>query len=119
MIRKIALRPAQTAYVRDALENPADLRQIRVRPTWRMIAGLGLVGFSYLIGWPAVAVLGILAAFFRKPLIVVVGGPVTYGLSHIVFLVGAWLAGASYVRLLTRYAAGALFKKLLRPGTST
>ncbi len=83
-----------------------------------MMIGLVLIGFSYLIGWPAVAALGILAAYFREPLLVVVGGPFTYGLSHVVFIIGAWLAGAPYyIRILTRYATESLFRKLLRPST--
>jgi hypothetical protein len=38
-------------------------------------AGLFLVGLSYVIGWPAVAAFGVLAAWFREPLIIAVGGP--------------------------------------------
>jgi hypothetical protein len=83
-----------------------------------MVIGLCLVAFSYIIGWPAVAALGILSVYFREPLIVVIGGPVTYGFSHLVFLIGAWLIGAKYVRPLMRYAIKALFKKILRRNTA-
>jgi hypothetical protein len=114
MIRRLAERLARTGYVRDALENPPDLREIRRKPTPRVWAGLFLVGLSYVIGWPAVGVLGVLAAWFREPLLVAVGGPLTYGLSHLVFLAGAWLAGERYVRLLTKQATRLLFRRILR-----
>jgi hypothetical protein len=113
MIRRIAERLSRTEYVRDALEHPPDLREIRRRPSPRVWAGLFLVGLSYVMGWPAVGALGILAAWFGEPLLIAVGGPLTYGLSHLVFLAGAWLAGAGYVRLLTKHATGRLFAKVL------
>ncbi|MGV8081309.1 MAG: hypothetical protein AB2L22_14795 [Syntrophales bacterium] len=113
MIHKIMERLARTGYVRDALEHPPDLREISRKPSPRVWAGLFLVGLSYIIGWPAVAAFGVLAAWFREPLIVAVGGPLTYGLSHLVFLAGAWLAGAQYVRLLMKHATRRMFEKLL------
>ena len=113
MIQEIAGRLAKTKYIREVLEHPADLSEFRERPTPRLIAGLILMGFSYLIGWPAVAALTVLAVWFREPLIAVIGCPATYGLSHLVFLAGAWLARAPhYMGLLARYAIG----KLLRGG---
>jgi hypothetical protein len=116
MIRKIAERLAKTNYVREALEDPAviSLRDIRFQYSSRIITGLILIGFSYLIGWPAVAAFGILAAYFEEPLILVIGGPTIYGISHVVFLVGAWLAGAQHARLLMRYATKSLFRKFLQ-----
>lgn len=79
-----------------------------------MTIGLILIGFSYIIGWPAVAALSFLAVYFQEPLIVIIGGPVTYGLSHLVFLAGAWLSGAEHARILMRHATKLLFKKILR-----
>jgi hypothetical protein len=113
IIRKTAERLAQTKFIREALEDPVDLKDIWKQPSARMIIGLWLVAFSYIIGWPAVAVLGILSVYLREPLIVAVGGPVTYGFSHLVFLVGAWLAGAQHARLLMRYATKVIFRKIL------
>ena len=70
------------------------------------------MGFSYLIGWPAVAALSILAVWLNEPLIAVIGCPTTYGFSYVVFIVGAWLARAPhYLGLLTRYAIGALLRR--------
>ena len=92
LMRKISKKLAEVKYIREILENPADLSEFRERPTPRLITGLVLMGFSYIIGWPAVAALGILAGWLREPLIAVIGCPTIYGLSCVVFLVGAWLA---------------------------
>lgn len=119
MIRKIAERLAKTKYIRDAMEDQTDMKDIWKRPTPRMIIGLSIVGFSYIIGWPAVMALGILAVYSREPLIIVLGGPITYGFSHVVFLAGAWLAGAQYARILIKYATKVLFRKILRYDTET
>jgi hypothetical protein len=114
MIRKMVDHLTETKYVRGILEHPADLAEFRERPTPRLIAGLILMGLSYLIGWPAVAALVFLAAWMNEPLIAVIGCPATYGFSYVVFIAGAWLARAPhYMGLLTRYALGALFRKVI------
>jgi hypothetical protein len=79
-----------------------------------MIAGLILIGVSYLIGWPAVAAFGFLAVYLEEPMIVIIGGPATYAFSYVVFFAGAWLAGAEYAKTLTRYGTRKFFQKLLR-----
>ena len=63
------------------------------------------IGFSYIIGWPAIGALGILAVYFNRPWLVAVGGPVMYGLSHLVFLLGMYLAGYNYTKIFLRWAA--------------
>ncbi len=114
MLRKIIGRLAENKYIRETLEHPADLTEFRERPTPRLIAGLILMGLSYLIGWPAVAALIFLAAWMQEPLIAAIGCPVTYGFSYVVFIAGAWLARAPhYIGLLARYVLGAIFRKLL------
>ena len=116
MVRKIAGRLARTKYFREILENPVDSGELRVKRTARLYVGLFLIGLSYVIGWPAVAVLGFLAAYFREPAIVIIGGPAIYGFSYLVFFAGAWLAGAKYANLLIKYHTQTLFKKILHDG---
>jgi hypothetical protein len=112
--RKIAEYLAGRKYITEILENPADLSEFRERPTKRLIAGLILMGLSYVIGWPAVAVLTFLAAWFREPMIAVIGCPTTYGLSHLVFIAGAWLARAPhYIGTLVRYTIQCFLRKFL------
>ena len=94
------------------MEDRADLSAFKEKPSPRIIAGLLAIMISYIIGWPAVAALGFLALKLHEPWIVIVGGPLTYGLSHLVFLLGMYLCGAVYslifLRWLTRISVGKL-----------
>jgi CHASE2 domain-containing sensor protein len=112
--RKIAKYLAGRKYIIEILENPTDLSEFNERPTKRLITGLILMGLSYVIGWPAVAALTVLATWFREPMIAVIGCPTTYGLSYLVFIVGAWLARAPhYMGTLARYTIQLFLRKLL------
>ena len=92
-LKKIADRVARTEYGHNALKEELDLGYFKQPPPPRVIIGLLLLALSYLIGWPAVALCGILAAYFREPLILVIGGPLTYGLSWAVFGISMLLLG--------------------------
>jgi hypothetical protein len=112
--RKIATYLAGRKYVTAMLEHPADLSEFKEPRTKRLIAGLILMGLSYVMGWPAVAALTVLAAWFREPMIAVIGCPTTYGLSYLVFIAGAWLARAPhYMGVLARYTMQLFLRKLL------
>jgi len=113
-IRRIFKKVAETDYVRSAIEEQADLSAFKQRPTPRIILGTTAIAFSYIIGWPAVSLLGTLAVYFKKPLLVVIGGPLTYGLSHLVFLFGMYLAGAKYTKIFMRWATRMAMEKLQR-----
>jgi peptidoglycan-N-acetylglucosamine deacetylase len=109
---RMTARLAATRFVRDALADKADLKALRVKPTPRVWIGLGLVGFSYVIGWPAVGLMAWISYHLREPLIVAIGGPATYGLSHLVFLAGSYLAGVQYVQIILRWATRRLVELL-------
>ena len=111
LFRGLAARLAGTRYVREALLEKADLRALKTRPTPRVWIGLGIVGFSYVMGWPAVGLLAWISYHLREPWIIVVGGPVTYGLSHLVFLAGSYLAGKQYAQILLRWATRCLMER--------
>ena len=49
--------------------------------------------------------LGLLAFYTGEPLTLAIGGPLTYGLSHLVFLAGLYLAGKRYAVALAHWAA--------------
>jgi len=70
----------------------------------RIIAGVAAIGLSYVICWPAITALGALAVYLKKPLLLVIGGPLLYGLSHLVFILGMYLAGAKYTKIFLRWA---------------
>ena len=112
--RKIAQYLVGKQYIREILANPVDLSEFKERPTPRLITGLILMGLSYVIGWPAVIALGALAAWFREPMIAIIGCPTTYGLSYVVFIIGAWLARAPrHIGTLARYTMQIFLRKLL------
>ena len=111
--RKILKRAADTKFVQRAIAEKADLSPFKERPSPRAIAGISAIGISYIIGWPAVAFLGAVAIHFKKPLIAVIGGPVTYGLSHLVFILGMYLAGADYTRIFLRWATRKVMERFM------
>lgn len=114
MIKNLIARVSRTRFVRGAIAEGADLSAFRERPPARTICGVGLIALSYIIGWPMVGVLGVLSIYFNRPVLLVVGGPAVYILSHLVFLLGMYLAGVRYsfifLRWLTRVAMLRLMK---------
>ena len=109
IIQKIAARPA----FQSAIADRADLNAFKARPSLRSLLGVFLIAFSYVIGWPLVGALGTLAIIWKEPLIAVIGGPLAYGLSHVVFLMGMYLAGAKYARIFFRWTARVAVEYLL------
>ncbi len=116
MLKRLRLRLSRIGFLRKAVEEPADLGIFKEKPSVEFLIGISIVGLSYLIAWPLISVLGIVALYFRKPLIFVVGSPVAYGTSHIVFWLGFWLAGKdsiTYMNVFGRWFVGRLCRKLL------
>ena len=112
IVKRMVGRLAETRFVREALAEKADLKSMRAKPTPRLWTGLGLMSLSYIIGWPAVGLLAWISYRLREPLIVIVGGPATYGISHLVFLAGFYLAGVHYAQILLRWATRRLVERL-------
>ena len=100
----IIKRICETGYVRSAINDKADLSAFKEKPSIRTILGVSAIGFSYIIGWPAISALGALAVYLNRPWLIVFGGPLLYGSSHLVFLLGMYLAGANYTKIFLRWA---------------
>lgn len=113
MIRRFVRRLAEKEFVRRALEEQADLSAFKEKPSLRIIIGVSAILLSYVIGWPAVAVIGFLGARMHEPWFAAVGCPLVYGLSHLVFLLGMYLAGATYSMILLRWLIRFTMEKLL------
>ena len=111
--RKILEKAASTRFVQKAIADKADLSPFKERPSPRAMAGIVAIGISYIIGWPAVALLGVVSIRLEKPMIAIIGGPLTYGLSHLVFILGMYLAGADYTRIFLRWATRKTMEKLM------
>ena len=105
-------RIAETEYVRGALEEKADLSAFKKKPSLRILLGISTIGFSYIIGWPAISALGALSVYLNEPLLLAIGGPLLYGFSHLVFLLGMYLAGAQYTKIFLRWATRIAMEKL-------
>ncbi len=113
-IKKLILRISQTGYVHSAIVDRADLSAFRHRPDIKTISGVTAIALSYVIGWPLISLLGIASVHYGNAAIVAVGGPVAYGLSHLVFLLGMYLAGAKYSYVFMRWATARGMVRLLR-----
>ena len=108
---RIIDRLSRTRFVREAIAERTTLSSLRVKPTPRVWTGLGLIGLSYAIGWPAVGLLALISYHMREPLIVAIGGPLVYGLSHLVFMAGFYLAGSRYAPVFFRWATWRAMEK--------
>jgi hypothetical protein len=115
--QQLVLRLAATAFVQTAVLERADLSAFRHPPSPLVIAGVFSIALSFLLGWPAVAAFGILAVHYREPWLVVVGGPLIYGLSHLIFLLGMYLSGWTYTLIFCRWLARVTVEKLQARGT--
>ena len=107
------LRLARLPYVQRAMAERADLSAFKVRPTPRILCGVFLIVISFPLGWPAVAGMGALSLYFGTPWIAAIGGPLVYGLSHLVFLAGMYLSGVEYTALFCRWLARVTMERLL------
>ncbi|MCF8127032.1 MAG: hypothetical protein K9N10_00840 [Deltaproteobacteria bacterium] len=111
--QKILRKATGTRFVQKAIADRADLSAFKERPSPRAIVGISAIGISYIIGWPAVVFLGAVSVHLGKPMIAVIGGPLTYGLSHLVFILGMYLAGADYTRIFLRWAIRKAMEKMM------
>mgnify|MGYP000021926635 CR=1 FL=1 len=113
MIKKIARYMARKTFCRTAIQQRADLSIFQEKPTLTTIVGLVLIAFSYVIGLPAVIALATIAVWMKKPLIGVIGGPVIYGISMMVFIVGVGLAGTQHFKAVFSWLARIILEKIL------
>ena len=93
----LARKLASSAYVRRAIEKEATLDALKTSPSPKFFFGVGLVLFSFVLGWPMVALFSALSAYFQTPALLVLG-PAFYGFSYLVWLFGMYLAGRDCMR---------------------
>jgi len=104
-------RISRTAYVQSAIADKADLSAFKVKPSPRTVLGILTLGFSYIIAWPAIFVLGYVAVSIDNTWLIAVGGPLLYAFSHLVFLLGMYLAGSDYTKVFLRWAIRVVVEK--------
>jgi len=98
---------ASTAAGRRAIREKTDLKVFKERPSTRFLIGVGLILISYVFGWPMVGLFSVLAAYFQRPGLLI-GGPLSYGFSHLVFLAGMLLAGRDSIRYVEIFSLWSL-----------
>lgn len=102
-LKQIILKLAERPYVQAAIADKADLSAFKGKPTPQILAGVSAIGLSYIICWPLISALGYLAYRTNNHWLLTVGGPVAYGMSHLVFILGMWLCGAKYSMIFLRW----------------
>jgi hypothetical protein len=112
-MEKFIQKIADIDFVRSAIEEQADLSVFKEKPSLQVAAGVFLIILGSLLGWPAVAFLGILAVTFNEPLLAVIGGPLAYGISFPVFWLGMYFSGANYTVIFFRWLCRITVVKLL------
>jgi hypothetical protein len=114
-MQKLVAKLAAMPFISKALAENADLSAFKGKPSAKVVLGVSAILISYVICWPVITLLSAAAVSYERPAIVLVGGPLAYGLSHLVFLLGMYLAGARYscifLRWLTRMTMLKLFKR--------
>jgi hypothetical protein len=68
--------------------------------------------------WPAIGALGGIALYWKLPLLIAIGGPVLYCLSHVCYLTGMALSGAEYSWIFLRWLFRVCTEALLKFGPS-
>jgi peptidoglycan/xylan/chitin deacetylase (PgdA/CDA1 family) len=109
---------ASSAYVKGAIQERANLDAFKTRPSRRFLIGVGLVLFSYVLGWPMVGLFSVLAAYCKAPALLMVG-PAFYGFSHLIWVFGIYLAGRDsikYAHMVLRWSLRKVVERNLYQG---
>ncbi|MBN1474366.1 MAG: hypothetical protein JW914_07105 [Syntrophaceae bacterium] len=113
MIKRIARYFARKKYCQAVIITQADLTIFQEKPTFPMVMGILMIVFSYIIGLPAVFFLTMFAVWTKKPLVGIIGGPLIYAISTVVFVIGIRMAGLKHIKALFAWATRAALEKIL------
>ncbi|NVM22523.1 MAG: hypothetical protein HWN68_12175 [Desulfobacterales bacterium] len=110
MIKKLANGIAKTKFASRAINDGADLGAFKEKPTAQNLLGILLMCCSYIIGWPAVGLIGAFSIYWHESMLIIAGSPLLLVIAHLVFLAGMYLAGGKYVMVFFRWARVTLEK---------
>jgi hypothetical protein len=113
IIKKLANDIAKTKFASRAIKDGADLSAFKEKLTAQNFLGIFLMCCSYIIGWPAVGLIGAFSIYWHEPLLIIIGGPLLLIISYLVFLAGMYLAGGKYVMVFFRWATRVALEKLM------
>jgi len=114
LFSRVAYYLSKKEFVKSAIEEQVDLSVFKQKAGFRIYVGLVLIALNYILGWPAVALLGIISYYADNKLILVIGGPSIYGFSWLLLIGGLWFAGAEYSRNLSRWFVRIFVERYLR-----
>jgi len=112
-IKKLANCIAKSKFASKAIDDRADLREIKENPTAKNYVGIFLMCFSYILGFPAIGLFGVLSIYWNEPKLILIGGPLLFVIAHLVFLAGMYLAGGKYLMVFFRWATRVTLEKLI------
>lgn len=101
--RSLARLLMRTDFVRSAVKENADLSLFKQKPTKKILLGLVCIAVSYLICWPVISALGVVAVYTGKPVLVVIGAPLIWTATHFLCMFGTYLAGVEHTKALTKW----------------
>jgi len=113
MIKKLANGIAKTKFASRAINDGADLSAFKEKPTAQHFWGIFLMCCSYIIGWPAIGLIGAFSIYWHEPMLIIIGGPLLLVIAHLVFLAGMYLAGGKYIMVFFRWATRVTLDKLM------
>jgi hypothetical protein len=113
IITRVANGIAKTKFARKAINDGADLSAFREKPTAQNLFGVFLMCCGYIVGLPAVGLIGALSIYWHEPLLIIIGGPILLVVAHLVFLAGMYLGGGKYMMVFFRWATRVALEKLM------
>ena len=113
IIKKLANWIAKSKFASKAIDDRADLREIKENPTAKNYVGIFLMCFSYVLALPAIGLFGALSIYWNEPKLIIIGGPLLVVIAHLVFLAGMYLAGGKYLMVFFRWATRVTLEKLI------
>jgi hypothetical protein len=119
IIKKAALYFARKEFCKTAINEHADLSVFKAKHTAAVSIGLFLIVLSYLVVIPGFFIVGLIAAWLKKPMVGVIGIPLAYGISWLLFMLGLYLTGPRYAKALGRWVARVILEKILGDEVNT
>jgi hypothetical protein len=114
ILKRVASRIAETKFASSAIADGADLSVFKEKPTAKNYLGILLMCISYVIGLPAVGLLGAFSVYYNEPFLILIGGPLLLIASHLVFLAGVYLAGGKYLMVFLRWVTRTILEKYMQ-----
>ena len=88
IIKRLANGIAKTKFASRAINDGSDLSAFKEKPTAQNFFGIFLMCCSYIIGWPAIGLIGAFSIYWHEPMLIIIGGPLLLVIAHLVFLAG-------------------------------